>query len=113
MKRSELEHAIRAACDVANCHEVIIVGSQAVLGQFPTAPDEITYSRECDVFTVADLVANQIIDGVLGELSLFNMTHGFFVHGIDPNTATLAEGWRDRLVPVRHENTRGCTGWCL
>jgi hypothetical protein len=25
----------------------------------------------------------------------------------------LREGWRERLVPVRNPNTRGCTGWCL
>lgn len=30
-----------------------------------------------------------------------------------PNTATLAGGWADRLVPLHNENTRGITGWCL
>lgn len=113
MRRFELEHAIRAACDVAKRTEVVIFGSQAVLAQFPAAPDEITYSREVDVSTVDDPDTDDLIDGVLGELSMFSATHGFYVHGIGPETAKLPEGWRERLVPVRNENTRGCTGWCL
>jgi hypothetical protein len=36
--RAELEHAVRAACDLANDTEVIVFGSQAILGQFPHAP---------------------------------------------------------------------------
>jgi hypothetical protein len=35
MKRSELEHVIRAACEVANVSELVIIGSQAILAQFP------------------------------------------------------------------------------
>jgi hypothetical protein len=112
MRRSELEHAIRAACDVSGVTEITIIGSQAVLAQFPRAPDDVTYSREVDVFT-GDATRDDLIDGVLGEMSLFNETHGFHVHGIEEKTATLPEGWRERLVPVRNENTRGCTGWCL
>src|SRR4051812_26558417 len=113
MRRSDLEHAIRAACDVSGREEVVIVGSQAVLAQFPRAPDEIIYSREVDLFAIDDPAATDLIDGVLGELSQFSETHGFFVHGIGPETAVLPDGWRERLVPVRNENTRGCTGWCL
>jgi hypothetical protein len=92
---------------------VVIIGSQAVLAQFPRAPGEITVSREVDLFAIDDAAATDLIDGVLGELSQFSETHGFFVHGIGPETATLPEGWRERLVPVRNENTRGFTGWCL
>ncbi|HSU17875.1 DUF6036 family nucleotidyltransferase [Longimicrobium sp.] len=113
MRRFELEHAIRAACDISDREEVVIVDSQAVLAQFPRAPDEITYSREVDIFADHDPVATDLIDGVLGEFSQFSSTHGFYVHGIGPETAVLPEGWRERLVPVRNENTRGCTGWCL
>jgi hypothetical protein len=35
------------------------------------------------------------------------------VHGLSIETATLAEGWQSRLVPVRNANTRGFTGLCL
>jgi len=113
MKRSELEHAIRAACDVSDEQELVIIGSQAVLGQFPRAPFELTQSVEVDVYPRANPERAEIIDAVLGDRSMFHDTHGFFVHGIGPETAILPDGWRERLVPVRNENTRGCTGWCL
>lgn len=41
MTRQELEHIIRAAADVANQNELIIIGSQAILGQYPDAPEEL------------------------------------------------------------------------
>jgi hypothetical protein len=113
MRRSELEHAIRAACDVAGVTEIVIVGSQAILGQFPDAPRELRYSREVDVLSAATPAAQEQIDGALGVVSEFVQAHGFYVHGVGPETAILPEGWRERLVPVRNENTRNCTGWCL
>ena len=38
MRRSDLEHLIRAAGRIAGERELIIIGSQSVLGQFPDAP---------------------------------------------------------------------------
>ncbi|MGQ0752176.1 MAG: hypothetical protein ACT4PS_16750 [Betaproteobacteria bacterium] len=38
MKRSELEHLIRAAGRIAGDPEIVVIGSQAILGQFPDAP---------------------------------------------------------------------------
>jgi hypothetical protein len=35
MTRDQLEHAIRAACDVSNDTELWIFGSQALLGEYP------------------------------------------------------------------------------
>jgi len=35
MRRSELEHIIRAAGAIAGVKEIIILGSQSILGQFP------------------------------------------------------------------------------
>jgi hypothetical protein len=54
-----------------------------------------------------------LIDGAIGELSLFHETFGYYAHGVDETTATLPEGWRDRLVRVENENTMGAVGWCL
>ncbi len=49
MTRDELEHAIRAACDVAEDTEVYIFGSQAILGQHPDAPAALRQSAEADM----------------------------------------------------------------
>ena len=34
MRRDQLEHAIRTACQISERPEVIVVGSQAILGSF-------------------------------------------------------------------------------
>ena len=49
MTRDQLEHAIRAACDVAQDSELYVFGSQAILGSFPQAPHELRGSIEVDV----------------------------------------------------------------
>jgi hypothetical protein len=49
MTREQLEHAIRAACEVAEDSEIWIFGSQAILGKFPDAPEELRTSIEVDV----------------------------------------------------------------
>ena len=50
MKRSELEHLIRAAGSIANDSEIVVIGSQSILGQFPDAPPSLLVSAEADVF---------------------------------------------------------------
>lgn len=45
MTRDQLEHAIRAACDISNDTELWIFGSQAILGEFPNAPASVPPSR--------------------------------------------------------------------
>lgn len=54
-----------------------------------------------------------LIDGAIGELSTFHETFGYYAHGVDETTATLPQGWENRLVAVANENTHGATGWCL
>ena len=34
MRREQLEHAIRTACQITGAREVIVVGSQAILGTY-------------------------------------------------------------------------------
>ena len=49
MNREQLEHAIRAACEISKDDELYIFGSQAILGQFPDAPEFLRQSIEVDV----------------------------------------------------------------
>jgi len=39
MRRDELEHAIRAACDVSGDTELLVFGSQAIPGSRQLAPE--------------------------------------------------------------------------
>jgi hypothetical protein len=101
MTREQLEHAIRAACEVSEDSEIWIFGSQAILGEFPNAPEELRASVEVDVQPKNRFDKVDAIDGVLGELSLFHQTHGFYVHGLPiGEAATLPQGWQDRVTPV-------------
>lgn len=45
MKRSELEHLIRAAGSIADDAEIVVIGSQSILGQFPNAPSPLARIR--------------------------------------------------------------------
>ncbi|MEI8027576.1 MAG: DUF6036 family nucleotidyltransferase [Pseudomonadota bacterium] len=113
MKRSELEHAIRAACDVSGDNEVIIFGSQAILGQFPFAHADLLMSAEADVMPKNHPEKVDEIDGCLGEMSQFHETHGFYVHGVDIACAKLPKGWQERWLRVQNQNTRYKTGYCI
>jgi hypothetical protein len=104
---------LRAAAAVANEHDIVVIGSQAVLGQFPDAPDALLASIEADVFPRDAPDKSLLIDGAIGELSVFHQSFGYYAHGVDDTTATLPAGWVDRLVPIHNENTGGATGWCL
>lgn len=113
MRRFELEHVIRAAAAASDDDELVIVGSQAILGQFPDAPASMLISREADVYPRNHPERGDEIDGALGGGSYFDSTFGYYAHAVGPETAKAPSGWEQRLVPVRNENTGGATGWCL
>lgn len=113
MTRSELEHIIRAACAIAGDTELVIIGSQAVLGQFPDAPEELLTSTEADVFPKNRPERADLIDGSIGELSMFHETFGYYADGVSDTTATLPDGWEKRLVAICGPGTAGNTGWAL
>ena len=113
MTRDQLEHAIRAACDVAGDSESLIFGSQSILGSHPDAPPELRASVEVDVQPRNRPEKVDSIDGAFGELSPFHETHGFYVQGVSIEVAQLPEGWEGRTHQVKNENTRGNTGYCL
>jgi hypothetical protein len=108
-----LEHVIRAACSIADDDDLIIVGSQSILGQFPDAPAELLASMEVGVLPMHRPERAELIEGSIGELSLFHETFGYYADGIDSGTATLPDAWRERLVCVSGPGTNGKRGWTL
>jgi hypothetical protein len=50
MTRAHLEHIIRAAGMIADVDDIVVIGSQAVLGEFPNAPAELLVSDEAECF---------------------------------------------------------------
>ncbi len=113
MTREQLEHTIRAASAIANDDELYIVGSQSILGKFPEAPAELRQSMEVDIAPKNKPETEEMIEGAIGELSLFHDTFGYFVDGVTIDAIKLPQGWQDRLVSVINANTRGAKGLCL
>ena len=62
MTRAQLEHVLRASGTIADTEDLIVIGSQAILGQFPDAPREFLVSNEADVFPRDDLASSDLID---------------------------------------------------
>jgi hypothetical protein len=113
MTRTQLEHIIRAAADIADDDEIVVIGSQSILGAHPTAPASLLVSAEADVFPRNRPERWDLIDGSIGEGSPFHETFGYYAQGVEEGTATLPAGWKDRLVLVCNAGTRFAKGWCL
>lgn len=113
MTREQLEHLLRAAGAVTDQDRLVVIGSQAILGQFPDAPPETLLSMEADLIPIDDPDKWNLIDGVLGEGSPFHETFGYYADGVEESTPVLPGGWKDRLVVVNNANTRGVSGLCL
>ena len=113
MKRSDLEHLLHAAGKIGQDSEIVVIGSQAILGQFPDAPETLLASAEADVFPLNRPEQSTLIDGAIGEGSRFHQEYGYYAQGVDERTAILPRGWRDRLVAVSNPNTDGVVGLCL
>ncbi|MBI4191664.1 MAG: hypothetical protein HY525_14140 [Betaproteobacteria bacterium] len=113
MRRSDLEHLIGAAGRISGERELVVIGSQAILGQFPDAPVALLVSMEVDLYPLARPELADKVDGAIGEGSRFHQTHGYYAQGVGPETATLPAGWRRRLVRVQNQNTGDAIGLCL
>lgn len=118
MKRSELEDAIRHATKVTKQREVLVIGSQSILGSYDETrlPERATLSEEVDIAPITDdedFTLATIIDANLGEWSQFHLDHGFYVQGVNVNTAVLPNGWESRTVLVAPDGPEGAVARCL
>jgi len=94
MTRAALEHLLRAASAITNEREFVVIGSQAILGPLPAAPEALLVSIEADLYPRYAPEKADLIDGAIGELSMFHQTYGYYAHGVDDTTAVLPAGWQ-------------------
>ena len=116
MKRSEFEHAIRAAASILGTDELMVIGSQALHATVSAElPEAAQRSVEVDVVALDDVEGRKadLIDGSIGEASMFHETFGYYAQGVSESTAVLPEGWRDRLIRFETPATNGVVAWCL
>jgi len=111
--KSELEHIIRAASDITNQYEIVVVGSQSILGSVDAPPLECLRSIEADIFVPGNERLSDLIDGAIGEGSRFHDLYGYYAQGVDKNTSILPSGWENRLVRLQSQSTNGKVGYCL
>ncbi|HWB53597.1 MAG TPA: DUF6036 family nucleotidyltransferase [Tepidisphaeraceae bacterium] len=113
MKRQQLEHILRAASGITGAEQFVVIGSQAILGQFKSPPDDLLVSIEADIFSLRSSEDADLIDGSIGEASPFHQAFGYYAHGVGEETAILPAGWKDRLIPLSGPATGGAVGLCL
>lgn len=117
MRREDFEHVIAAAAAVSGEREIVVIGSQAILGSVPDPPKAMLFSMEADVYPLHDPAKAEEIDGSLGDGSHFHGTFGYYAQGVGPETATAPAGWEGRLVraeiPPRVGQKEGAVALCL
>ena len=79
----------------------------------PETPESLLVSEEAGIYAPARPDLCDEIDGALGAGSDLQRAFRYYADGVGPQTATLPDGWEERLVPICNENTEGATGWCL
>lgn len=87
-----------------------------MLGQFPEASKNpvLSYSMEADLYLKNKIKNTILVEGAIGEGSMFHQTFGYYAQEVGPNTAILPNGWEDRLFPVVvKRDGRTVTGYCL
>lgn len=116
MNRSQFEHAVRAAAAVVGEQAVIVIGSQAVHASLEgEIPETAMRSVEADIAIPGDNqgLKADLVDGSIGEASIFHETFGFYAQGVSIEMAILPDGWQDRLVRFESPATNGVVAWCL
>lgn len=117
MTREQLAHILRSAAKVAKDGDILVIGSQSILGSYrdEQLPEWATRSIEADIAFRLDPDAKKadLVDGAIGEGSLFNQTYGYYGQGVEVSTATLPAGWEKRVVPFVREDAKPSHANCL
>jgi hypothetical protein len=113
MNVEQLRHILRAAAAVTGENVFVVIGSQAILGSHPDAPKSLRKSVEGDTYPKNHPDKSIEVDGAIGELSPFHQEFGYYAHGVSPETATLPDGWEQRLVELQVNDAAGTVGLCL
>lgn len=117
MNREQLAHVVRAAATITGDGDIVIIGSQSILGAADVGrlPEEATMSMEADIAFRDDIDASKAdaVDGAIGELSQFHETFGYYAQGVEISTAVLPAGWEDRAEILDRPDSRPGYARCL
>ena len=68
---------------------------------------------EADIYPLQAPELAELIDGSIGELSLFHERFGYYAQGVGPETAHLPRGWQNRLIRLQSQATNLRVAYCL
>jgi hypothetical protein len=109
----DLVETVRVIAQYFQADEVFIIGSQSILLSWPDAPIIMRTSGEIDAYPgnaklweieqkqldpSDDPEASEEINALYGAGSPFHKNHGFYIDGVDENTARLPLDWRERAI---------------
>ena len=103
----DLDRAVRSISRHFKSDTVIIIGSQSILLDHPSAPALLRSSGEIDAYpgnadeweeSHRGFLASEEINALFGIGSNFHGTFGFYIDGVDKNTAKFPPGWEERSV---------------
>ena len=103
MTRAQLEHLIRAAADISDDKDIVVIGSRAILGQFPNAPESMRVSMKADLYPLHHRERSDLIDGSIGEVSPFHKTDRSS-HRKSHNHRKKSTNFRDKAISERVSN---------
>ncbi len=83
MNKVQFEHTVLAAGAILSDSEVLVIGSQAIHASIDYKLDEAERSIEVDISSLNNLDGSKadLIDGSIGELSIFQDTFGYYAPG--------------------------------
>ena len=117
MRRRELAHVLRAAATITGDSEILVIGSQAILGSYSEdeLPDQTWVSMEADIAFLDDPDASKAdaVDGHIGEGSEFHSLYAYYAQGVEVSTAVLPDGWRERVIRVVDPSAAPADAVCL
>jgi hypothetical protein len=100
MQRNKVDHVLRAAASVTGHKVFVLIGSAALVARIkgPT-PASMLMTQEVDIYAfdvdnVQEL--SDMIDGSLGQDSIFHRSFGFYADGVSPETAKMPSDWMTR-----------------
>ena len=96
---------IRAAGEITNEYEFVVIGSQSVVGALASPSAACVLSMTAEIYPLHAPALADLIDGRLRTLSLFLQHFGYHAQGIGPDTARLPRGWQQRLVALQTQGT--------
>ena len=107
--RDDLLRAARSVAEHFSADRVIIVGSQAILLTWPDVPVAMKITPEIDIYPENNrdwearnpgFEASEEISILFGAMSQFHDRFGFYLDGVDENTARMPPDWMDHAATM-------------